>query len=61
MKGPIAIEDAQHVQELYLISQDGSSRVLIRRALIESGDWNNDGIISGDSEKRYTLQMLRLK
>jgi len=61
MKGPIAIKDAQHVQELYLISQDGSSRVLIRRALIESGDWNNDGIISGDSEKRYTLQMLRLK
>ncbi len=62
MKGPTAIEDTRDVQELYLISQDGNSRILIRRALIESGDRNHDGIPgSGDSEKRYTLQILKLK
>lgn len=49
------------MQELYLISQDGDSRILIRRALMESGDRNHDGAISGDSETRYTLQMLKLK
>jgi len=61
MKWPSAIDDATGVQELYLISQDGKSRILIRRALMESGDRNHDGIISGDSEKRYTLQILKLR
>lgn len=61
MKWPSAIENPTDVQELYLISQDGKSRVFIRRALIESGDRNNDGIISGDSEMLYTLQLLKLK
>jgi len=62
MKWPSAIDDATGVQELYLISQDGKSRIFIRRALIESGDRNNDGTPwSGDSEKRYTLQILKLK
>lgn len=61
MKGPSAIDDETNVKELYLISQDGKSRILIRRTLIESGDWNGDGIISGDSEKLYTLQILKLK
>jgi len=35
--------------------------VFIRRALIASGDRNHDGIISGDSEKLYTLQILKLR
>ena len=61
MKWPSAIEDTNNTQELYLISQDGKSRIFIRRALIESGDWNHDGIISGDSEKLYTLQILKLR
>ncbi|MFA7298816.1 MAG: type II secretion system protein [Candidatus Absconditabacterales bacterium] len=61
MKGPSAIDNATGTQELYLISQDGKSRIFIRRALLESGDFNNDGVVgSGDSEKRYTLQILKL-
>ena len=61
MKWPKAIEDSTDTKEIYLISQDGKSRIFIRRALIESGDFNQDGIISGDSEKRYTLQILKLR
>jgi len=61
MKWPSAIEDIRQTQELYLISQDKTSRIFIRRALIESGDWNNDWFISGDNEKLYTLQILKLK
>jgi hypothetical protein len=62
MKWPSAIDNPTNTQELYLISQDGKSRIFIRRALIESGDFNNDGIAwSGDSEKRYTLQILKLR
>lgn len=62
MKWPSAINNATWTQELYLISQDGKSRIFIRRALLESGDFNNDTAIwSGDSEKRYTLQILKLR
>lgn len=61
MKWPDAILDPTNVQELYLISQDGKQRLWIRRALIESGDRNGDGIISGDNESRYTLEMLKLR
>lgn len=62
MKWPSAIDDPSNVKELYLISQDGKSRILIRRALIESGDWNHNGITGdNDSEKRYTLQILKLR
>ena len=62
MKWPSAIEDITGDQELYLISQDGKSRIFIRRALVESGDFNNDETPwSGDSEKRYTLQILKLR
>lgn len=61
MKWPTAIEDTSDIQELYLISQAGNARIYIRRNLIESGDWNNDGIISGDSEHLYTLEILKLK
>ena len=61
MKWPSAIDDATNVKELYLISQDGKSRIFIRRALIGSGDRNNDTTISGDSEKQYTLQILKLR
>jgi len=62
LKWPSAIDDATNTQELYLISQDGASRIFIRRILGESGDFNNDGAVwSGDSEKRYTLQILKLR
>jgi len=61
MRWPSAIEDATNTKELYLISQDGKSRVFIRRALLDSGDRNHDGEISGASEQRYTLQILQLK
>jgi hypothetical protein len=62
MRWPSALDNATWTQELYLISQDGKSRIFIRRALIESGDFNHDwDIWSGDSEKRYTLQILKLR
>lgn len=62
MKWPSAIDDATDVQELYLISQDGNSRIFIRRKLIESGDRNNDTITwNTDSENRYTLEILKLR
>jgi len=60
-QGPKAILNTTGVQELYLISADKSSRILLRRALIASGDWNKDGIISWDNEFWYTLQILKLK
>ncbi|AHB41317.1 hypothetical protein P148_SR1C00001G0526 [candidate division SR1 bacterium RAAC1_SR1_1] len=60
-KGPDAVLQATGVKELYLISQDKQYRVFIRRALIESGDWNGDGQISGDNEFLYALQMLKLR
>lgn len=60
-KWPEAILAATGVQELYLISQDGTRRIFLRRALIESGDANGDGVISGDTEKFYTIQMLKLR
>lgn len=61
MKWPNAIENPTDVKELYLISQEGTERIFIRRKLIESWDWNNDLIISWDSEKLYTLEILKLK
>lgn len=61
MKWPEAILDPDNVKELYLISQDGKQRLWIRRALVESGDWNRDGVISWDGEFLYTLQILKLR
>lgn len=60
-KWPDAVLQATWVQELYLISQDKQYRVFIRRALIESWDWNWDGQISWDNEFLYALQMLKLR
>jgi hypothetical protein len=51
-KGPVAILDPDSVPELYLISQDNTQRLFIRRSLVETGD---------DDQKRYTLQILRLQ
>lgn len=50
------------MQELYLISQDGNSKILLRRKLIASGDRNQNGSI-GDtpSETQYVLQLLKLR
>ena len=61
MKGPISILDNNNVKELYLISQDRKQRLWIRKALVESGDRNHDGVISGDNEYLYTLQILKLR
>jgi hypothetical protein len=33
----------------------------MRRALVESGDWNGTGGISGDNEFLYTIQILKLR
>jgi len=58
---PEAILNSTWVKELYLISQDGTQRVFLRRALVESWDRNQDWVISWDTEKWYNLQILRLK
>lgn len=52
-RGPVAITGADQAQELYLISQDGKSRLYFRRKLLE--------IDEATGEKKYGLQMLRLK
>ncbi len=58
---PEAILNATWVEELYLISQDKKQRIFFRRALIESWDWNKDGVVSWDTEKWYNIQILKLK
>lgn len=57
--GPSAITDPW-AQELYLISPDQTQRLFIRRALMETWDFNGDDDLD-QTEKRYTLQMLRLQ
>jgi len=62
MQWPSAIQDNNSIQELYMISQDGTSRIFIRRALLESWDRNNDGTTGNqENELLYTLQILKLK
>lgn len=61
LKWPDAIDNSTGAKELYLISQDGQSRVFIRRILVESWDRNHDENISGDSENLYTLQIIKLR
>lgn len=58
---PDALISGTWVQELYLISQDKTHRVLLRRALVES--WNRDGSWTGnwDTNNLYTIQMLKLR
>ena len=46
-----AIEDADHIQEIYLISHDGKDRLYFRRKLVHQ----NGG------QLQYKIQMLRLK
>jgi hypothetical protein len=58
---PEAILNSTWVKELYLISQDGKQRILFRRSLVASWDWNKNWIISWDTEKRYNIQILKLK
>lgn len=59
--GPQALQNTDNIQELYLISSDQTQRLFIRRALIATGDRDQDGIISGADEQQYVLQILRLK
>jgi hypothetical protein len=61
-KGPDALLSSTGVQELYLISPDQTSRVYIRRVLVESGDRNRDGLTGNvDTDNLYTLQVLKLR
>lgn len=59
--GPMAIWDSINAKELYLISKDKKTRLFFRRALIATGDWNENGSIDSDYEKKFTIQMLQLK
>lgn len=59
--GPQSVWDNTHVKELYVISKDQRKRLFFRRALIATGDWNNNWTIDTDNEKLYTIQMLQLK
>jgi hypothetical protein len=58
--GPAAIVDPTKIQELYLISPDGKSRLYFRRKLIAQEDINADGVYD-EREKLYVIQMLRLR
>lgn len=55
---PIAIPD--DIQELYMIDEEESQRIFIRRVLTQTGDWNHDGIRDPENESTYALQILKL-
>ena len=60
--GPQAIQDPQHIQELYLISLDGKERLFFRRKLIKQEHLvENSNKPYLPEESLYTLQILRLK
>ncbi|MBS8121626.1 hypothetical protein, partial [Candidatus Vampirococcus lugosii] len=59
--GPDSLFKNKNVQEIYLKNKAGDQRILIRRALVGTGDRNNSGSIDDDTNKLYTLQMLRLR
>lgn len=59
-EGSHAILDATGVQELYLISQDGTRRIFLRRTLLETGNFDGSGMDS-DTNKFYTIEMLKLR
>jgi hypothetical protein len=52
--------DNENIQELYMISNDGKSRLFFRRNLVDSEDLNGNGRLD-PGESLYTLQMLRLR
>lgn len=56
--GPAAITDTG-VQEIYLIKNDDTQRLYIRRHMIESDDRNHDNQIT-PSEQHYVIEILRL-
>lgn len=60
-KWPIAIQDTANIQELYLISKDKKTRIIIRRSLVATEDINGDWLFTLPQEKHYTLQMLQLR
>lgn len=60
-RGPVALLTGS-VQELYLISQDETQRVYMRRKLVDQWDRDNDGTTWNSlSDNRYTLQILKLR
>ncbi len=60
-KGPIAIQDINNMKEIYLISKDNKKRILLRRALVSTWDWDHNWSVDSDIDKLYTLQILKLK
>jgi hypothetical protein len=49
------------IQELYLISHDGKSRLFFRRNLAMTGDFDGDNVANSTGEKLYVIQILRLR
>lgn len=58
---PDSLFKNKNVQEIYLKNKAWDQRILIRRALVGTGDRNNSWSIDDDTNKLYTLQMLRLR
>jgi len=54
-----AIRDANNIQELYLISHDGESRLYFRRKLDK--EYEEEKSENKEKYKQYKIQMLRLK
>lgn len=55
---PIAIGDANNIQELYLISPDETRRILLRRKFVADRKSHPDDT---ESTPQYTLQILKLR
>lgn len=59
---PKAVFDKDNVKELYLISQDGNKRLLLRRKLVYSGEFNGTWWVWDiPAELGYTIQILKLR
>lgn len=59
--GPPAIYDADNIHELYFINKDGERRTFVRRHLVASGNYDLTGGTNLDTEKLYTLEILKLQ
>ena len=52
--------DNENVPELYLISKDKKTRLLLRRKLVQQSDINGNGTFQ-PFERLYVIQMLQLR
>lgn len=59
---PIWVGDNKNAKELYLISQDWTHRIMLRRKLVGSGDWDKSWVTwDVASDYLYSIEILKLR